>query len=60
MEKAVKTGNKIVIWPNTMIGKDINEFIMNGISSDEIESIISNNTFTGIQAQLKFNMWKRL
>jgi hypothetical protein len=43
-----------------MIGKDINEFIMNGISSDEIESIISNNTFTGIQAQLKFNMWKRL
>jgi hypothetical protein len=43
-----------------MIGKDINEFVMNGISSDEIESIISSNTFTGIQAQLKFNMWKRL
>jgi hypothetical protein len=60
MDRAMKNGNKIVIWPNTMIGKDINEFIMNGISSDEIESIISSNTFTGIQAQLKFNMWKRL
>ena len=60
MEKAIKTGNDIVIWPDTMLGKDINEFVMNGISSDEIESIISSNTFNGIRAQLKFNMWKRL
>ena len=60
MEKAIKTGNDIVIWPDTMPGKDINEFVMNGLSSDEIGSIISSNTFNGIRAQLKFNMWKRL
>ena len=60
MEKAIKTGNDIVIWPDTMLGKDINEFVMNGLSSDEIESIISSNTFNGIRAQLKFNQWKRL
>jgi hypothetical protein len=33
---------------------------MSGISPDEIESIISSNTFKGLQAQVKFNMWKRL
>jgi hypothetical protein len=41
-------------------GKDINEMIMNGISQDEIERIISSNTFRDIEAQLKMNMWKKL
>jgi hypothetical protein len=33
---------------------------MNGLSIDEIQSIISSNTFSGIQAKLKFNMWKKI
>jgi hypothetical protein len=60
MDSAIKAGHKIVIWPQTMPGKDINEFVMNGISVDQIDSIISSNTFSSIQAQLKFNMWKKL
>lgn len=60
MDKAIKDGHDIVIWPDNLVGKDINEFIMNGLSSSEIEDIISKNTFKGIQAQLKFNMWKKL
>ena len=59
MRSAIKDGHKIVIWPDTMVGKDINEFIMNGITPAEVQSIINQNTFSGIQAQLKFNMWKR-
>ena len=60
MRSAIKDGHKIVIWPDTMVGKDINEFIMNGITPAEVQSIINQNTFSGIQAQLKFNMWKRV
>jgi hypothetical protein len=60
MQDAIKSEHNIVIWPDTMQGKDINEMIMSGISPDEIESIISSNTFKGLQAQVKFNMWKRL
>ncbi len=57
---AIKANYSVVIWPNTVEGKDINEMIMNGSSKEDIESIISNNTFKGIQAQMKFNLWKKV
>lgn len=60
ISKAIESGHKVVIWPETMIGKDINEFVMGGLSPDEIQNIISNNTFSGIEAKLKFNMWKKI
>jgi 3-phosphoglycerate kinase len=60
MQDAIKLRYDVVIWPNNVQGKDINEMIMNGISPDEIESIISSNTFRDIQAQLKMNMWKKI
>lgn len=60
MQDAIKLRHNVVIWPGTVKGKDINEMIMNGISPDEIERIISSNTFRDIEAQLKMNMWKKL
>ena len=60
MKGAIRDGHKIVIWPDTMAGKDINEFVMNGMTPTEVQSIINQNTFSGIQAQLKFNLWKRI
>ena len=60
MADAIKLGYNVVIWPNTIQGKDINEMILNEISSDEIERIISSNTFKGLEAQLKMNMWKKI
>jgi transcription elongation factor Elf1 len=60
MANAIKLGHDVVIWPDTMQGKDINEMILNGISSDEIEKIISSNTFRGLEAHLKMNMWKKI
>lgn len=60
MQDAIRVGHKLVIWPSTVVGKDINEMILNGISVDEIEGIISSNTFKDIEAQLKFNYWKKV
>jgi hypothetical protein len=57
---AIKANYSVVIWPNTVEGKDINEMIMNGSTKEEIEGIISNNTFKGIEAQMKFNLWKKV
>jgi hypothetical protein len=34
--------------------------VMSGISVDEIESIISSNTFKGLEAQAKFVFWKKV
>jgi transcription elongation factor Elf1 len=60
IQNAIKTGHSIVIWPSDVVGKDINEMIMNGLTPDEVQDIISNNTYISIQAQLKFNMWKKV
>lgn len=60
MQDAIKMHHNVVIWPSTVQGKDINEMVMNGISPDEIERIISSNSFRDIEAQLKMNMWKKI
>ena len=60
MQDAIKIGHDVVIWPDTIAGKDINEMVMNGLSPDEIESIISSNTFRGLEAQTKFVFWKKV
>ena len=60
MQDAIISDQLIVVWPDTIGAKDINEMVMSGISQDEIESIISSNTFKGLQAQLQLNTWKKI
>lgn len=60
MQNAIKMNHNVVIWPDNTIGKDINEMVMNGKSPGEIEQIISSNSFNGLRAQMKFNLWKRV
>ena len=60
MQDAIKSGHHIVIWPDIIKSKDINEMVMSGISVDEIESIISTNSFTDIKAQMRFVSWKKI
>lgn len=60
MQDAIKLEYNVVIWPDYIESKDINEMIMSGISEDEIESIISSNTFKGLEAQTRFTFWKKV
>jgi transcription elongation factor Elf1 len=60
MQDAIKLGHDIVIWPDSIEPKDINEMVMSGISPHEIEEIISNNTFSGLEAQTRFTFWKKI
>ena len=60
MQDAIKSHHNVVIWPSTTQGKDINEMIIAGKTVDEIERIISSNSFRSIEAQLRFNMWKKI
>ena len=57
MEKVIKNGHKICIWPSDVPGKDINEMILNGLK--EVEKVIENNTYKGLQAELKFMAWRK-
>ncbi len=60
MQNAIKLDHFVVIWPDNLIGKDINEMIMNGKTKTEIQSIISSNSFKGLEAQAKFTFWKKV
>jgi hypothetical protein len=59
MQDAINLNYDVVIWPSTIEEKDINEMVMSGISPDEIERIISSNSFSGLKAQMRFVSWKK-
>jgi ATP-dependent Zn protease len=60
MADTIKSGHNVVIWPNTIEQKDINDMVKAGLSPSEIEDIISNNTFNGLEAQTNFVFWKKV
>lgn len=57
--KSIDNGYTVCLFPETVNGKDVNEMIQNGFTSEEITSIIDANTFSGLTAKLKFTNWKR-
>ena len=59
IEKSIDKGYSVCLFPETVKGKDINEMIQNGLTSDDIKSIIDSNTLSGLSAKLKFTHWKR-
>jgi hypothetical protein len=56
IKKMIDSGYPVCIWQD-YIGKDINEAIMNGYTSDDVKKLIDRSTFSGISAQLKFASW---
>jgi hypothetical protein len=60
MEKSIEEGNEIVIFPNGIKEKDINDMIMGGMDAMEIQAIISSNTFKGLSAKAKLSEWRKV
>ena len=56
----IRENFNVCLIPDIMIGKDINEYIINGFSSNEIEQIILNHTFSGLRLNLEFSQWKKI
>lgn len=62
MQKVIDRGIKIVIWSEKLqkYGKDINDMVINGLSLIDIEMILDNNTYSGLEAKLALTIWKRV
>jgi hypothetical protein len=56
MNKVIRSGFKIAIWPSNVKGKDINQMILNGMKKEEIHSIIDSNIYRGLTAECKLKM----
>jgi len=57
IEKAINEDYKLVIWPEKICEKDINEMFLTGIA---VQDIINQNTFSGLELKLKFTKWKKI
>ena len=60
LEHAIDNHFNVVIWPEMIQSKDINDMILDGFSPDEIEDFISKNTFLNLRAKMEFVNWKKI
>ena len=56
IEKNINEGYLVVIWPQSVNEKDINEMVVAG---RDVETLITNNIYQGLTAKAKFVAWKR-
>jgi hypothetical protein len=60
MEKLINARRDIVIWPDYVKNKDINDMILMGYTAPELCKIMQDNSFNGLEAKLKLNQWKKI
>ena len=57
ISKCIDDGEKVVIWPSSISEKDINDMVLSGL---DVKSVIELNTYSGLEAKLKFTTWKKI
>jgi len=57
IERYIERNKKVVIWPTNIIEKDINDMILAG---HDVMSVLKLNTYSGLEAKVKFNTWKKI
>ena len=53
----ITNGESVVIWPNQIKEKDINDMVLAG---HDVQSIVESNIYNGLEANLQFTNWKRI
>ena len=56
MEKLIAQDYSIVIWPDTVTHKDINDMVLANV---DVKTILENNTYQGLSAMMAIANWKR-
>ena len=56
LHNLIKEEEKVVIWPDDIMEKDINDMILSGLA---VQDIISNNVFHKLEAELRFTNWRK-
>ena len=60
IDEAIENHFQVVIWPEMIESKDINDMVLYGFSPDEIQDIISKHTFVNLRAKAEFINWKKV
>jgi DNA-binding MurR/RpiR family transcriptional regulator len=59
IEKIIDLGYNVSLFPDYVKEKDINDMVLAGRDADEIQAIISNNTYKGLAAKAKLSEWRK-
>jgi hypothetical protein len=57
INKTIDQGYRVVIWPQTILEKDVNEMVLAG---KNVRKIIKDNIFSNLEAKAKFISWTRI
>ena len=57
IERCIERNQKVVIWPSNIVEKDINDMVLAG---HDVMSMLKLNTYSGLEAKVKFNTWKKI
>jgi predicted RNA-binding Zn-ribbon protein involved in translation (DUF1610 family) len=57
ISKTIDRGDKVVIWSTSIEQKDINDMVLAGLN---VQSVVESNTYSGLEAKIKFNNWKKV
>jgi hypothetical protein len=58
LEKYIDLNYRVCIWPSSIQAKDINQMVLEGYTN--IEDIVKQHSFTGIEAKIKYTMWRKI
>ena len=56
-ENCIRKGESIVVWPESIKEKDINDMVLAG---NNVQSVVECNTYKGLEAKVKLNLWKKI
>jgi transcription elongation factor Elf1 len=59
LSKVIDLGYNVCLWSDTIVEKDINDMVLAGKTPDEILNVINKNTFSGVEAKLRFATWRK-
>ena len=57
IQTAISSKQAVVIWPSNILQKDINDMV---ISGHDVQKIVEENIYSGLEATIKFNNWKKV
>lgn len=60
IKKTIDEGYNVCFWPDNIKQKDVNDMVMSGMKVADIKLIIDQNNYNGLQANMRYNSWKKI
>ena len=60
MEHAIDNHFNVVVWPEMIKEKDVNDMILEGFDNEELYDIMNKHTYVNLRAKMEFVNWKKV